>query len=93
MEILGQSPLVPSLFSNLRKTPATFPSTFGKRETLSLLLIYLSLQNWGPDSQPLFLLFILTYPSFSLSPSWDTSSHENVYLKGNGLRVHGEKGG
>lgn len=40
----------------------------GKWKTLSPLLIYLSLQNWGPDSQPLFLLLILTDPSSSLSP-------------------------
>lgn len=29
--------------------------------------IYLSLQRWGPDSQLLFLLLILTGPSSSLS--------------------------
>lgn len=40
----------------------------GKRKTLPPVLIYLSLQNWGPDSQPLFLLLILTDPSSSLSP-------------------------
>lgn len=66
--------------------------TPGKRETPSPLLMYHSLQHWAPDSQPLFLLLILTYPSSSLCPSWDTSPHGNVCLKEDGLEMTGEKG-